>query len=886
MDVHRSRFVRYPTSAISALAFTRPNDDGYTGALPPLRLAIGRANGNIEILNPQKGLWVQETVFVGDGISIDGLTWTQDPDDTDGDGKVIPGQYRLFSIASSISVTEWNLGTGRPKRQSTGNFSELWCMSAQPKSMASKNRNNDGAQAQDLVAGCGDGTIVLLSTADDDLQFKRFLSRSSGTKARCICITYQSQDRVVAGFVDNMIRIYDTRNGSLIRTMSLGIGAPGRPRNTLIWQVRCLPNGDIVSADSGGEVKFWDGKTYSLLQRIESHDSDCLDLAISNDGRTVFSGGIDGKIAVHHLSTNSQARKSWSKTSHRRIHNGEVKVMATYDSKGMSVVVSGGADIAPVVTPMRAYGKENIRTLPGLPQSSPVLSAPKARLLVSWWENSIYIWKIAKLPTPDIMEDVHRPRKLVARITLDTESNIRSLSITSDGKLLAVSTENEIKMFQLRKRYQIDTLAIRKVQLPDDLSSMGSRLMRFSPDGKWLAVVSHGNEVHVARVADDQDHPKRLQILPKLAELDRRHRQSRSPSAFKDYDRTITQLAFANDSSIFVASDLSGYLDSWVLEGGEDLGAPALSTTSDRQLSNGVKDGSDSDSDSSEDYDDTPMFFGQHWTENRSGHLLPKLDAPPLVLSFRPVRRSVEEGISKAASTQHNRTEQQRLWILTAKHQMLEFNVLGGRLSDCSRRNPTAALPEDFKKILGRVMGAIWDVTEQRERIWLYGESFMCMLNLGTDLSDGSSSQPQKKRRKSKGSAEEDGTPKRRRLGSGAGGPRDPSQQSAAPNVVGRYEGGTWTEMDFDGQDEAALGGEEESGGDDLQLARVDETHGREAAHADSSLQRKFWCTFKYRPILGMVALEDDMDVDEERPPEVVIVERPHWDVQKDSRGG
>jgi U3 small nucleolar RNA-associated protein 4 len=190
MDVHRSRFVRYPTSAISALAFTRTNDSNYAGALPPLRLAVGRTNGNIEIWNAQKGSWVQETVFVGNGTSIDGLAWTQDPDDTDGDGSVIPGQYRLFSIASSTAVTEWNLGTGRPKRQSTGNFSELWCMSVQPRPTPSKDGNS---RTQDIVAGCGDGTIVLLSTADDDLQFKRFLSRSSGSKARCICVTYQTE---------------------------------------------------------------------------------------------------------------------------------------------------------------------------------------------------------------------------------------------------------------------------------------------------------------------------------------------------------------------------------------------------------------------------------------------------------------------------------------------------------------------------------------------------------------------------------------------------------------------------------------------------------------------------------------------------------------------
>lgn len=870
MDVHRSRFVRYPTSAISALAFTRSNDAGYTKAPPLLRLAIGRANGNVEIWNPQRGLWVQETIFVGNGVSIDGLAWTQDPDETDAEGNTTAGQYRLFSIASSSSLTEWDLGTGRLKRESTGNFSEIWCMSAQPR----RHQSKEETQSQDLVAGCGDGALVLLSTEDDDLQFKRFLSRSSGNKARCICVTYQTQDRVVAGFVDNTIRIYDTRNGSMIRTMSLGVSAPGRPKNTLVWQVRCLPNGDIVSADSAGEVKFWDGKTYSLLQRIDAHESDCLDVAVSSDGRTVMSGGIDGRVAVHKMSTNAQGHKTWSKASHRRIHNGEVKAMATFDSKGMSVVVSGGADVAPNVTPLREFGKENIRSLPSLPQSPPVLSASMARLLVSWWYNDIYIWRIARLPADELLEESERPRKLVARITLDTESNVRDVSITQDGRLLAASTDKETKIFQLRKKHGSDSFAIRQLQLPEDLAEIGSRLMKFSSNGKWLSVVSQNNEVYIARITDDLGNPKRLQIVSKVAELDRRQRQAHSQSAFKDYDRTILHLAFATDGSVLVASDISGHLHSWILEGREDTKSAAFS--SDRPVRKKPSNDVDSDSDSSDDDDDTVIFYGQQWKDNPSGHLLPKLESAPLVLTFRPSKQAAYESDSKE---QH---EKYRLWILTSKHQMLEFDVLGGRLSDWSRRNPSAALPQDFKQTLGRVMGAVWDVNRVRERIWLYGDSFVFMLNVGLDLSNGEVSET-KKRRKPKEVAEEEETPKRRRLHSGAGGRIDEDRRSGAAGIVNQYEDGAERELDVEDQDEAAGVDDEDEDNVGLQLTRVKSQDERGAVAANSNGPRRFWCTFKYRSILGMVELKDGLDTSDERVPEVVIVERPHWDVQKEN---
>ena len=97
------------------------------------------------------------------------------------EGTAIPGQQRLFSIASSPEVTEWDLATGEPKRRSTGNFSEVWCFGAQPRWKPGKNAGEEPS-SQDIVAGCGDGTLVMLTTADDDLRFKRNLAASVARK--------------------------------------------------------------------------------------------------------------------------------------------------------------------------------------------------------------------------------------------------------------------------------------------------------------------------------------------------------------------------------------------------------------------------------------------------------------------------------------------------------------------------------------------------------------------------------------------------------------------------------------------------------------------------------------------------------------------------------
>src|SRR6266516_4649362 len=126
MEIHRCRFIPYPPSAINALAFSHTTE--CKGEVPTsLRLAIGRANGDIEIWNPLKGSWFHEiTLRGGKDQSIEGLTWIQNPDETsnshipgndghtipDGDDHIIPGKLRLFSIGNSSFVTEWNLEKG------------------------------------------------------------------------------------------------------------------------------------------------------------------------------------------------------------------------------------------------------------------------------------------------------------------------------------------------------------------------------------------------------------------------------------------------------------------------------------------------------------------------------------------------------------------------------------------------------------------------------------------------------------------------------------------------------------------------------------------------------------------------------------------------------
>lgn len=341
MDIHRCRFVPYQPAAINAVAFSHPKARAARRSTVA-RLAIGRANGDMEIWNPGTGIWHQELVVRGaKGRSIEGLVWVNEPDQDLGDGRVMVGRSRLFSIGYTSTVTEWNLAKGKPRRHASGQHGDIWCLAAQPADAAAAGL--DAQSSNKLVAGTIDGELVMYSVEDDDLRFQRVLVKSPTKKAQMVSVTFQSRKVVIVGCSDSTLRAYDMARGHLLRRMTLGSDLVGGAKDIIVWSVKCLPNGNIVSGDSTGQICIWDGKTYTLSQRIQSHKQDVLSLATSADGTTIMSGGMDRRTFSYKQTTGSAAR--WGKVWGRRYHDHDVKAMASFENGNVSVVVSGGPSL-------------------------------------------------------------------------------------------------------------------------------------------------------------------------------------------------------------------------------------------------------------------------------------------------------------------------------------------------------------------------------------------------------------------------------------------------------------------------------------------------------------------------------------------------------------
>ncbi|KAK1247248.1 hypothetical protein MKX07_002157 [Trichoderma sp. CBMAI-0711] len=870
MDIHRCRFVPYKPSAINAVAFSHPKTkSAKQGAVA--RLAVGRANGDIEIWNPSNGKWHQELVIRGGrDRSVDGLVWVNEPNQDLGDGRIVVGKSRLFSIGYTSTVTEWDLEKGKPKRHASGQHGDIWCLAAQPPALTGA---SDELHTNKLIAGTIHGELAMYSIEDDDLRFQRVVVRSPTKKAQMVSITFQSRKIAVVGCSDSTIRIYDVTKGHMLRHMTLGADLAGGSKDIIVWSVKCLPDGNIVSADSTGQVCIWDGRTYTQSQRLQSHKQDVLSLAISADGSTITSGGMDRRTVLY--KQNVGAGNRWTKVWGRRYHDHDVKTMASFENGRMSVVVTGGPDSNLMLVPLKEMGRENHRTISNLPQQPPLASARKARFITSWWDREVHIWTLRK-PATEIFNttgeefDLNQNRRLLKTIVIKGDSNISSATINPEGTLLVVATAIDVKAFRLEHQDPIkpSDVKLSALELPEKLKNQGASKVELSADGRWLCVVREGSRVVMARLegTNEPDQPprfaSRLQRLPRL----RRHipRYIKN-GGLRSYERNITHISFTSDSKMVAVADIAGYIDTWVLRGSDENVQENAEADGENDAASSSDSGSDSDSDSSGDEEDPTSSVSSRWVRNPSANLLPKLPSPPVVLSFSdavPSKAAGDDGVEAV--------QDYTLAAITTSWNVLTFHPLQGSLTPWSRRNPRKALPAPVQDLLDLGKGALW----QGSRLWVYGVSFLLMLDTAQDLPKPAS--------ESDAVVSNGAQPgmKRKRTGhtSGAGGKM---AENLAPHRVGKYVDGQWVNVDVD----AASAHEDASDSDDDDmpdapegdLAQLRSTNGNTngSASGSGSDRKSWWITYKYRPILGIVALNAA-----DQRLEVALVERPTWDVE------
>lgn len=388
------------------------------------------------------------------------------------------------------------------------------------------------------------------------------------------------------------------------------------------------------------------------------------------------------------------------------------------------------------------------------------------------------------------------------------------------------------------------------------------------------------------------------------------------------YDRTIRTVVFSSNSKLVATGDLSGFVDSWVLEKAPEQLAPA------RKASNGTVS---SDDESDEEDENETNIDGQHWK-----HLppMPSLRSGVAFMSFRP-----ETGVHSHKSG----PGEDRLVVVTSTHELVEYEVLQGKFSEWSQQNPKSHLPEEFTYIRDRVMGGFCDVFQGSTKLLLYGPSWMWIFDLTrnmpsptaaaattttttTDLVKASNTQKRKR------TVEDESKAERMKYNSGAGSLIPASQATVSMGTkIRKIEGknlndAEWVDVekhrherqnddDVDGTETGnpflptrepdfahlrrELADDEGSvkglltNGDDASKSLTNgtshavvvtdntNTHGESDGKEPSPI---FWHSHKFRDILGVVPLGSQGGISAKEAVELAVVERPMWDLNLGDR--
>lgn len=207
---------------------------------------------------------------------------------------------------------------------------------------------------------------------------------------------------LVGGLALSTAVVWDASTGNIATKLSV---QKNRTESTIVWSVATLPDGTIVTGDSTGRVTFFDPRTRIPIPegtfRAHAASSDVLALCVGPDGKTVYSAGVDQKVAEYTKLDTSNGRGRWIQIASRRLHAHDIRALALDPPYSpldaakafasgverilpsrLPVLLSGGVDFNIVLTPaappsaiVKAQKSAAIAQIPSTPSAK--ASKPK-----------------------------------------------------------------------------------------------------------------------------------------------------------------------------------------------------------------------------------------------------------------------------------------------------------------------------------------------------------------------------------------------------------------------------------------------------------------------------------------------------------------------------
>ncbi|KAF8404860.1 hypothetical protein HHK36_009750 [Tetracentron sinense] len=397
---------------------------------------------------------------------------------------------------------------------------------------------------QRLAIGCDDGCVRVYNVSDSEgLTYYRSLPRVSG---RVLSVEWSLDAKLIfSGSSDGFIRCWDAKLGHEVYRIT--VGGLGSGPDFCIWSLLALRCGTLVSADSGGNVQFWDSQRGTLLQAHSCHKGDVNALAAVPSHNRVFSAGSDGQVILYKLShetvesgnekSSTKTMKKWIYVGYHRAHTHDVRALTVavaisredplptekvtrvrrprkpigfsyhkWAHLGVPMLISAGDDTKLFAYSAKEFTKFSPHDICPAPQTVPiqlVLNTVINGASLILVQHSSWLDILCVHIKSDAVSNMGHRRlattELLARVKSKASRKIICSTISSKGVLFAYSDHVKPSLFELKSGEVGKNLwAVNKRQLPRKLPFAHS--MVFTSDSSRLMIAGHDRRIYVVDV--------------------------------------------------------------------------------------------------------------------------------------------------------------------------------------------------------------------------------------------------------------------------------------------------------------------------------------------------------------------------------------------------
>ncbi|EAY18367.1 hypothetical protein TVAG_045690 [Trichomonas vaginalis G3] len=368
-DVHRIRVFEYVPSPIVSCSLS---DD---------TLLVGRESGYVEIWDVQNYAHCMCSFQATTPRDIRVVLWTEFK------------EQKAFAICLfSGEVVIYNYPSLQIVGQSPSFGGAIWgAATSSDKSL--------------LAIACDDGVVRVFNTKDN----LYLIQTSDALVSKCLSVCFSSDGSLYAG--DSTGQIVQINLESRTFSHTLNVAARDTTSSEVsVWALCALPNGQIASGDSNGNVIIWNTMTDTVETRFASHQADVLTLA--SNGRFLYAAGIDPTVV-----TFEHDDGQWVQRNQQRFHTHDVTCIVANEKH----VISAGMDAC-------ICSKDLIH-----PFQVPIPIAVATRgddiIAVGGEGNRLSIWRL-------------NGEEAFLEVRLQTSNPVDAVAISSDGKNVAYSSTN------------------------------------------------------------------------------------------------------------------------------------------------------------------------------------------------------------------------------------------------------------------------------------------------------------------------------------------------------------------------------------------------------------------------------------------------------------